>query len=270
MNIQNISETATPSSKGYWVTSIDEHISYTENGHNLIEESEESSFWYEHRLNCLQVLLHHYPLQAILDVGGGNGQIVEFLQNQSINAVLLEPMIEGVLNAQKKGVQQIVWGSLESLAPKENSIPAIGLFDVLEHIEDDQQLLAQLYKALAPQGWLLISVPAFQFLFSDFDREVGHYRRYTLRKLSQKLAQCGFEIQYKTYLFLPLPLLIWPIRKFYRLIKKRTKRRKLGHVQKNGFFGSLLRLYLKTEIFLIKRKISIPFGSTCVIVACKT
>lgn len=269
MNIPDISNTATLSPEGYWITNFDEQISYTENGHNLIEESEGNSFWYKHRLNCLQQMLTHYPSDELLDIGGGNGQVTKFLQDQNIESVLLEPMINGVLNAQKKGINHIIWGSLESLEMKENSVSAAGLFDVLEHIEDDRATLAGISRILKPGGQLFLTVPALQFLYSDFDKEVGHYRRYTLRDLSDKLSENGFEVCYKTYLFFPLPFVIWPVRKFYRLIKKKKKRRKLGHINKKSFSGKLINIYLRLETFLLKRKIRIPFGSTCLIVACK-
>ncbi len=269
MNIPDITHQAQLSPKGYWVVDFVEDISYTENGHNLIQESEDNSFWYAHRLQSLQTLLTHYPTNGILDIGGGNGQITKFLQEQNIDAVLLEPMPNGVLNAQKKGVLKIIQGSFDSMDVQKASVPAVGLFDVLEHIEKDEQMLAKIFDVLKPGGLLYLSVPAWQFLYSDFDKEVGHYRRYTLRDLSKKLAAAGFTINYQTYLFFPLPFLIWPARKFYRLIKQKRKRRKLGHVNKKGILGSVINLYLSLEIFLLRKRIKIPFGSTCLIVACK-
>ena len=146
MDVNALSKNIKLSAKGYWTTNAHETISYTEDGHRLIAESEDKSFWFQHRLECLTEVIRQYPVTEIMDVGGGNGQIAKFLQDQKVDAVLLEPMINGVLNAQNKGVKKIIWGSLESVQPERDAVPAVGLFDVLEHIEKDTEVLSQLYR----------------------------------------------------------------------------------------------------------------------------
>jgi SAM-dependent methyltransferase len=67
--------------------------------------------------------------------------------------------------------------------------------NVLEHIQNDLAALQEIHTKLNHQGKLAIYVPAFQFLFSNLDTQVGHYRRYSKKELEQKLIQAGFEIQ---------------------------------------------------------------------------
>jgi len=255
------------SHSGIWENKNLTKVSYTENGHNLIQESEEHSFWFSHRLESLKLLFEKYPTKTLFDIGGGNGEVSIFLQNNDINCTLIEPGIEGAMNAHKKGVNSVIHASFMELDIKDNSIHAIGLFDVLEHIEKDQEFLNKVYRNLEPNGKLYLTVPALPFLFSEFDKEVGHFRRYTLSELSRKFEKSGFKINYKTYLFslLPLPILI--VRIFYSLIKRPEKRRKFGHLNKTSILGFCLNKALKLEHYFIQRGYKIPIGSSCLVVA---
>ena len=67
--------------------------------------------------------------------------------------------------------------------------------NVLEHIEDDKSTIADIYGKLETGGLFLIYVPALNILFSDFDRQVGHYRRYSKKELTEKLMQSGFIVE---------------------------------------------------------------------------
>jgi len=83
------------------------------------------------------------------------------------------------------------------------------LFDVLEHIEDESAFLQSARFHLADGGSLLINVPAHQFFHSDYDRSVGHIRRYSLSRLAKISEQNGFKVRAFTYWGLPLvPLLL--------------------------------------------------------------
>ena len=72
--------------------------------------------------------------------------------------------------------------------------------NVLEHIPDDRSELRLAFEALRPPGSICVFVPALQWLMSDFDRSIGHHRRYTRHSLRQKLRDTGFVIQRDHYL----------------------------------------------------------------------
>ena len=96
---------------------------------------------------------------------------------------------------------------------RDNSLPQVLLCDVLEHIENDRIFLELILKKIIPGGKLLITVPAFQSLWSSEDVASGHYRRYTIEQVSELLEGCShgeYEILYKNYFFgfLYLPVLI--------------------------------------------------------------
>lgn len=269
MDILSLATNIYKSEDGIWKTSDSEKISYTEKGHTLIKESEIKSFWFYHRLKCFSIIFKNYPVNFVLDIGGGNGRVSKFLQSIDVEPVLIEPRAEGAYNAIQIGVRNVVHGSLFSAGIKSSSVPAVAIFDVLEHIEDDEKFLHELNRILEPGGKLFLSVPAYQFLYSGFDEEVGHFRRYTHRDLKRKLNTCGFVINYSTYFFSILPLAIFIVRLFYKIIKARKKRREIGHINKKSVFGSIIKVLFAPEFFFIKRNMRIPFGSSCLVVANK-
>ena len=269
MKLSKIATNIVKSENGIWKTLSREKIFYTKNGHALIKENEKKSFWFVHRHKCLTQILNNYPVNIVLDIGGGNGQFSRYLQSINIETALLEPGIEGAKNAFQNGVKNVINGSLLESGFIDSCFPAVTLFDVLEHIQDDDKFLEEINRILKPEGKLFLTVPAFQFLYSSFDREAGHFRRYTIDELKSKLEKKGFQINYKTYFFSLLPIPIILTRFFYDMFKKREKRRSTGHVKGASFLGFILGVLLSPELFLIKREFRIPFGSSCLIVAQK-
>lgn len=81
---------------------------------------------------------------------------------------------------------------------------AVTLFDVLEHIDDDDACLSSLYASLAPGGQAVFTVPAFQFLFGAHDRMLSHFRRYSHPELVAKLHRAGFDVTESGYFFASL------------------------------------------------------------------
>ena len=79
------------------------------------------------------------------------------------------------------------------------TIANIYSLNVLEHIQNDEDAIAQIYNALAVGGTLLIYVPAFQLLYSSMDKKVGHWRRYRLKELEEKVQSAGFVIEKSAY-----------------------------------------------------------------------
>ena len=127
--------------------------------------------------------------------------------------VLVEPGPTGALNAKDRGVRTVVQSTLEDAGFAPESLPSVGLFDVVELIDNDAEFLRLIYSYLQPHGTLYVTVSAYNFLWSNDDVNAGHFRRYTITKLSSLLTECGFEIEYCSYLFSFLvPPLFSPLR----------------------------------------------------------
>lgn len=85
----------------------------------------------------------------------------------------------------------------------------IGLFDVLEHIEEDERVLAQAHRALKPGGGLIVTVPQHRFLWSRYDEHAHHVRRYEAAEIADKVTRAGFRIIMTTsFVSLLLPLMV--------------------------------------------------------------
>lgn len=141
--------------------------------------------------------------RRIVEVGAGTGGFSELLlSHQADELTLLEPsaMFEA-LNERFSGIEQessvrLMKGVFSSLTGEISSRrpDSIVYNNVLEHIEDDFRELELVGDVLEPGGRVLIFVPAGQFLFSDFDRHIGHFRRYSRRELVAKVEDAGFRI----------------------------------------------------------------------------
>lgn len=143
----------------------------------------------------------------ILEFGAGTGFLSELIQDKyevAVDCLEVDSTLIDILR--EKGFN--TYSELENLDKKYDLIFSS---NVLEHIEDDVQVLVDLKKNLKPNGLLVTYVPAFPILFSDLDRAVGHYRRYTRRELKLKLIQAGYEvdkIQYVDSLGFPASVLL--------------------------------------------------------------
>ena len=204
---------------------------------------------------------------TIYDVGGGNGFVSKGLSECGYNTVLVEPGIYGVRNAQKRGLENLICSTFQDAKFEESSLGGVGLFDVLEHIEDDVVFLKEIYLSLKKQGRLYICVPAFMSLWSDEDIEVGHYRRYKLNNLVKKLNSVGFSIDYKTFFFSFLPVPIFLFRTLPYILG--YHRRLISTENQHTKSASLIDQIFYPEIGLIKKKKKILYGGSILIVAQK-
>ncbi len=134
--------------------------------------------------------INPYLGSNILDVGSGIGSNLELLWTNSSRWVCLEPdhkflsRIENIRNKiNANDSVNIVGGDLNSLRVPRESFDTIIYIDVLEHILEDKKELLRATFYLKPSGHLIVLSPAFQFLYSPFDKAVGHYRRYTKKSL---------------------------------------------------------------------------------------
>ena len=173
--------------------------------------SEGMGVWAEIRLREIHSLMSEYEIPTVWEVGSGNGAVCVGLKRLGYEAIAVEPLYGGALFTANQGVVSFAC-TLEELNLPAASIPAIGVFDVLEHIKDPTNLLREFGRVLSTDGKLVISVPAHPFLFSDYDSSIGHYRRYTVSELRSSLAKAGFNLIHYQYLFSFLVPLAWALR----------------------------------------------------------
>ncbi len=247
---------------------------YISDGNNDAAQVEANSYWFNHRNKVLASLAKHYckPGDIFYDVGGGNGFVTKGLEEAGIDSVLIEPGVGGVLNAKKRGVKNVICASTETCGIAKNTIDAIGVFDVVEHIEDDKKFLQELNGMLKPKGLLFMTVPAFEFIWCNEDDYAGHYRRYTTGRAKKVLNEAGFDILFSSYLFSVLPIPIFLIRSIPSRLGMHKKvddveKYKKEHNTSNS--KGVLQKIWDWELKRINDLKPIPFGSSVLMVAVK-
>ena len=141
----------------------------------------------------------------VLDLGCGTGFVLERLQERyRANGLDLSPIALEL--CRKRGLSQVSLGSPEDLSAVEGCrFEGVFLLDVLEHLDDDAKALRHISQVLAPGGAVIITVPAFPFLWSRHDEINQHRRRYTRATLSDALRRSGFQLEqigyFNSYLF---------------------------------------------------------------------
>jgi SAM-dependent methyltransferase len=161
-------------------------------------------------LDALRRTLPDLGNRALFDIGCGSGGLLAYLGDSGVRLAgacdaYLESlqMVRSRVNAPLVLVDE---GRLPPLGPGQS---LLGLFDVLEHLDDDIATLSFLHSVLEPGGALVITVPAHPFLFDEMDVLAHHRRRYALPELREKLELSGFEVQTSFHFMAPLvPLLI--------------------------------------------------------------
>jgi hypothetical protein len=262
------------SQHGIWRNTEIEVLSYPADGNDRCFQIEEDSFWFQHRNGVIRSLVANFrPSGAFFDVGGGNGYVAKGLQDAGITSVLVEPGEHGVLNARKRGVEHVVQSMWSPEFVRPECAEAVGLFDVVEHIQDDRSFLESVHQTIAPNGLVFITVPALHSLWSFEDVYAGHFRRYRLGELQRLLIKTGFKVEYSSYFFSMLPLPIFALRSIPSVLGWRkapdTDSIRNEHTAAKGIAGRIMDRWLQWEQSRVARLKQIWTGSSCVIVGRK-
>ena len=168
-----------------------------------LEHSSNRHPWEVSRLRFVASLVDRYvaldrPEVRVFDVGCGDAYVARELTAR--NPTLQVEGVDPALPVEKHGSRLTgrirLWRELPGLEPGDSKARAVLMLDVLEHIEDDLAALRALAAspALDPDCILIVTVPAHQALFCSHDRLLGHYRRYSRKRLRSTLEQNGFSV----------------------------------------------------------------------------
>ena len=150
--------------------------------------------------------------------------------------------------------------SAEALPFESATFDVILLVDVLEHVADEARALGEVSRLLAPGGYAVFSVPAYQFLFGQHDRSFGHLRRYTRPRLVELLGNAGLPVQRATYI---QPLFLLPL-----WVKRKLTKGSHDFGQIPVWLNTVLYKVLSMER-LVLRWFDIPFGPTLIAISRK-
>jgi SAM-dependent methyltransferase len=151
--------------------------------------------------------------------------------------------------------------------PFEDEFDVIGAFDVLEHIAEDERVLSEMYRAVRPEGGVILTVPQHAFLWSQADEHACHIRRYNARDLKQKVEQAGFTLVRATsFVSLLLPLMM--ASRLRRSVPD-TDYDPLAELKIGGLINEFVVNILGLERTLIRTGLSFPAGGSLLVVARK-
>lgn len=167
----------------------------------VLMEVDEHHWWYRGRRRVVCAELDRLPLRAgaaILDAGCGSGRMLEELARYGrVSGIELDAQAAQLAAARQRG--EVRTGRVEELPWPDSSFDLITSLDVIEHTADDRLALAELRRVTKAGGWLLVTVPAYQTLFSLHDVANHHYRRYNRATLARPAGAAGWRVCRLTY-----------------------------------------------------------------------
>lgn len=232
---------------------------------------EDKHWWFVARRQIIAQVIIKLNLAKnaqILEAGCGTGGNLQMLSRHGqVAAMELDETACQLANQRR--VTHVKRGSLPDDIPFTSQYDLILILDVIEHLDDDLSALKALYHKLKPGGYLLVTVPAYQFLWSEHDEINHHKRRYRFKHLKKVVKTAGYEIVYGSYFNTFLFPLVIIVRFVGRLLPKQNKNQLssdlvLPSKPVNQFFKWLFA----SERHLINR-LSLPFGVSVLLLAQK-
>lgn len=242
-----------------------------EQEYSTMFELENDYWWFVARRRLVQEIVKKEAAQfddpKIFDVGCGTGANLAAFSEYG-KSFGIDMATSAIKFCRSRGLTNLVISKVESLAYLSESFSIITALDVLEHIDDDIAAMKELYRVCKVGGTLLVTVPAYGFLWSEHDEALHHRRRYAAYELRNKLSLAGFNVERCTYFitFFFFPILIIRI---LQSIFKNSTHPKTSHIQLPKLINQLLIAVLAFEQWLL-HFINLPFGVSIVCIARKT
>jgi SAM-dependent methyltransferase len=243
--------------------------------------AEDRHFWFGARNLALKTVIEsvrarlprHY---RVLEIGCGTGNTLRMLQDACRDAGIVVGMDlfgEGLRYARRRTSIPLVQGRVEQ-QPFATPFDLVGMFDVLEHIQDDLTTLQQVRALINPGGYLLITVPAGKALWSRFDEEAHHCRRYEREELRRRLVEAGLVVEYLT----PFMTTLYPLARAARWWSAQANRmrgwlnRPVKSVVETDItirpgLNGLMSTLLKLELPALRGRRQMPFGTSLLALA---
>jgi len=207
-------------------------------------------------------------MRSFMEVGCGTGFVLSAVRHAfpQVQATGSELFIEGLSHAAER-LPDVNFIQMDARAiPYCARFDAIGAFDVIEHIEEDESVLREMHRALQPGGVLLVTVPQHRWLWSAQDEYAHHVRRYTRSELLEKVERAGFlPLWHTSFVSILLPLML--------LSRMRGGKGDAADPFREfripAWLNSALYAVMRVEIALINAGVRMPVGGSLLLVARK-
>ena len=224
-------------------------------------KNQKKHWWFQARKKIIDQIISSINLKKkknILDFGAGSGVNLDMLRKHGLVDIHEQNKYARTVIKKEKKIKNLY----STLKIKKNFYDLILLADVIEHVKQPKELLKNLKKFLKKDGHILITVPAYQFLFSKKDKVLGHYRRYNKKLLKKELS--GFKVENISYFntFLCIPIII------ITMLNKFLKRDYIKKVETtpNFILNKLCYIIFASEKYFIKY-FNLPFGISIYVLA---
>ncbi len=237
-------------------------------------ELEANSFWFRARNRIIVRAFRKYLRQParprVLEIGCGTGFVLSALHaERRFELVGSEQHAAGLVWARRR-LPEVEFVQLDARnLPYRDAFDAIGAFDVIEHIPEDEEVMANVHRALRPNGLFIATVPQHAWLWSADDELARHQRRYSRAELRAKLERNGFKLRFcSSFVFVLLPLMY-----LSRLRRKPVGNTEgaaeidLGELTLPKVLDRTLGAAMRIDETLIAMGISLPVGGSLLAVA---
>ena len=253
---------------------------YDPNLYENLVAVEDRHFWFRARNRAITTVFESVrdglePGYCVLEVGCGTGTVLRDLQKAAVGGTVIgmDLHMEGMRYAQRRVNPALLVCADAGHPPFSVRFDVVGLFDVLEHLDDDVAVLRQLRELLSPGGALMMTVPADPNLWSYFDVAAHHRRRYERAELNGKLVAAGYTVEYLTPYMSVLNPVLWAGRRLAAMRRPRpsdaTSAWKIAEadLRVRPVSGAALGFLLGQELRWLRRRRRLPTGASLLAVA---
>ena len=230
---------------------------------------EAKNFWFRARNRLIIYAIKRYfpQAQSFLEIGCGTGFVLQGIEKNIPHLICSGSEIfpAGLKFAAERLCKTTLFQMDARRIPFAEEFDIIGAFDVLEHIEQDEDVLKQMYYATQNGGGIILTVPQHPWLWSQADNYAHHVRRYVKQNLIIKLEQAGFKVvKVTSFVSFLLPLML-----ISRINNRSTSKDydPTSELKISGPLNYLLEKILDIEHWFIKAGFSFPLGGSLLVVA---
>lgn len=261
--------------KCYSTTATKSNTDYNPEHYDVLFNIESNNFWFRSRNRLIKYLISKFidstTNAKVLEFGCGTGYVLKGLSEfKNLKLYGAELNLEGLRYA-KKRLPEVEFIQLDMRAsPFESEFDVVCAFDVLEHIDDDELIIKNVYKTLKTNGFFFISVPQHMWLWSTQDETAYHKRRYSRKEMITKLTEAGFSIEFQTsFVFTLLPIMF--LSRFRRKKKPTEKEIKYSYDELilPPVLNKIVEFFMLVDELLIRLGLSLPIGGSLFLVAKK-
>lgn len=233
-------------------------------------ELERKNWWFRVRKKIIAGTIKRYCTSmpgnaSILNVGAAAGASSQWLsQFGKVTSIENDKDFVSFLKEAKENVYE---SGAEQMPFADNKFDLVCAFDVIEHIDEDGKAMEEMLRVCSPGNFIVVTVPAFQSLWSSHDIVNHHKRRYTKRTLLELTKNMNCEVRYVSYFNSLLFLPVWLFRKLKNIFSNSSKEAvaDFTYTANSGFTSFILEKIFSVEIFLL-RFLRFPFGVSLLLV----